>query len=273
MIRSASGLPAALEAINRKYGPGTVQTATEFLCWGGGYRYVMSGIDSLTMAIGAIPLGRVIEIHGDEGSGKTALALHLVRCIGGPVLYLDADCGLSPLYLREFPEMFVMHPETLEDALEIVRTAAEGFQVIVIDTLSALPSRADLSFRLDESCLSDDRTAKILSHALPVLVQIMQRTGCTLILVNQMRNNPNILIGRTEYPTGGRAVGYYTALRMETYRVEKNNVGQRVRIFVRKNKYGAPHRYADVGLIYGYGVTSASAWKIASADGYRGEEA
>lgn len=270
MIRFAPGLPSALAAINRKYGQGTIQTATAFLRQGGSQRYVLSGIDSLTMAIGAIPLGRIIEVHGNEGSGKTALALHLAQCIGGPILYLDADCGLSPLYLRGFQNLYCMHPETLEDALKISQIAAEGFRVIVIDTLSALPTRAELSFRLEESRLADGGTAKILTHALPILVGKLQQTVCTLILVNQMRENPHILIGNREHPTGGRAIGYYAALRLRVHLAEGKKEGHLARIVIEKNKYGPCYRRADVGLIYGYGLTSAAAWADAVKSSDRG---
>lgn len=255
-------LPDVLESINKRYGPGTVCTGTAQSLE---KKYAVSSIISLNMAIGAIPLGRIIEIHGGEDSGKTALALHLAQQIGGPVLFMDADCGLSPVHLRSWglQDLYCMHPETLEDALEICRSAAGAFGTIVIDTLAALPTRADLSYRLDESCLTDGGSAKILSHALPVLVRILRRTGCTLILVNQMRNNPDIIYGRTEYPTGGRAIGYYAALRMEVYRTERNQAGQGVRIVVVKCKYSPPFRRVDVGLIYGRGLVGWRTWKAA----------
>ena len=154
-----------------------------------------------------------------------------------------------------------MHPETLEDALEVCRSAAVAFGTIVIDTLTALPTRADISCHLDECHLGDWGAAGILSHALPALIGTLRRTGCTLILVNQMRNRPHIIYGQLDYPTGGRAIGYYAAQRLEVHRTEQNHVGQGLVVFVRKNKYSPPGRRAEVGLIYGSGLVPLWRWK------------
>lgn len=262
---AAVGLQGALRSINAQYGEGSVQVGGKAISDRMAHRYAFSNILALTMAIGTIPLGRIIEIHGSEDSGKTALALHLAQRIGEPILFMDADCGLSPIYLQGINEMYCMYPETLEDALEVCRSAAGAFGTIVIDTLSALPTRADLACRLDDCRLSDGGTAKILSHALPILMRTLQRTGCTLILVNQMRNDPRILVGRMAHPTGGRAIGYYAAQRLATYRTERNKYGQRVMIVAEKNKYAAPFRRAEVSLIYGRGLAPREEWEAVSS--------
>ena len=258
-----------MQMINNRYGAGTVQTGADVSTRPIETQYAYSNIPALVVATGGIPLGRIIEIHGGEGSGKTALALHLAQWINEPVLFMDADCGLSPSYLGLWglQDLYCMHPETLEAALEVCRSAAGAFGTIVIDTLSALPTRAELSCRLGEYELDDGGTANILSHALPVLIRTLRHTGCTLILVNQMRNNPQIMYGRPDYPTGGRAIGYYAAQRLAVYRTEKNQVGQGLVVVVRKNKYSFPGRRAEVGLIYGRGLVPWWKWKAESDSG------
>jgi len=258
-----------LRLINDKYGEGTVQVGGKSIAEQIARRYALSDILALTMAIGYIPLGRIIEIHGSEDSGKTALALHLAQRSGEPILFMDADRSLSPVYLRGIEEIYYMRPETLEDALKLCRTAAEVFGTIVIDTLTALPTRRDLAFRLEQEAWVHSEAAKMLSHSLPTLVRTLNRTGCTLILVNQMRNNPCIQFGHTDHPTGGRAIGYYAAQRLAVYRTEHKKYGQRVLIVTEKNKYAAPFRRAEVGLIYGRGLVPLPEWEAMEAGGHR----
>lgn len=220
---------------------------------------VPSGIPQLDAAIGGIPRGRVIEIHGGEGSGKTALALHLAQQLGGPVLYIDADHGLSPYILGD-RGLFLLDVPSLEDALDACRTAAAGgFAAIVLDTVAALPTNEDLMNSINNKYPLRERQAQVMAKALPILARLLHETRCSLILVDQMRNKHGVFYGRPDYPTGGKAIGYFAALRLETRRIQQISpagemIGQVMWVDVCKCKYGPPGMRADVNLIYGEGL-------------------
>lgn len=209
---------------------------------------------------GGIPRGRIVEIYGSEGSGKTALALHLAQQTGGAVLYADADHGLSPYILRG-RELYLLNVDTLEDALSACQTAAiGGFSAVVIDTVTAFPTGEDMQVGInDKYGLPRNQQAKVMSKCLPILNGLLHVTGCTLFLVNQLREKPGIMYGRPDRPTGGRAIGYFAALRLETRRIEtmesgKVVTGQKVAVDVVKCKQAAQGKRAIVTLTYGEGI-------------------
>lgn len=209
---------------------------------------------------GGIPRGRIVEIHGNDGSGKTALALHLAQRTGGAVLYADADHGLSPYILRG-RELYLLNVDTLEDALSACQTAAiGGFSAVVIDTVTAFPTGEDMQVGInDKYGLPRNQQAKVMSKCLPILTGLLHVTGCTLFLVNQLREKPGIMYGRPDRPTGGRAIGYFAALRLETRRIEtmesgKVVTGQKVAVDVVKCKQVAQGKRAIVTLTYGKGI-------------------
>lgn len=209
---------------------------------------------------GGIPRGRIVEIYGSEGSGKTALALHLAQRTGGAVLYADADHGLSPYILRG-RELYLLNVDTLEDALSACQTAAiGGFSAVVIDTVTAFPTGEDMQVGInDKYGLPRNQQAKVMSKCLPILNGLLHVTGCTLFLVNQLREKPGIMYGRPDRPTGGRAIGYFAALRLETRRIEtmesgKVVTGQKVAVDVVKCKQAAQGKRAIVTLTYGEGI-------------------
>lgn len=209
---------------------------------------------------GGIPRGRIVEIYGSEGSGKTALALHLAQRTGGAVLYADADHGLSPYILRG-RELYLLNVDTLEDALSACQTAAiGGFSAVVIDTVTAFPTGEDMQVGInDKYGLPRNQQAKVMSKCLPILTGLLHVTGCTLFLVSQLREKPGIMYGRPDRPTGGRAIGYFAALRLETRRIEtmesgKVVTGQKVAVDVVKCKQVAQGKRAIVTLTYGKGI-------------------
>lgn len=247
---------ALLETINR--------TCEASISYGLPEQEVIStGLPQLDAIMGGgIPLGRVVEIHGPESSGKTALALHLARQLPGPTLYIDADHGLSP-YILNGQDVYLLNVDTLEKALDACFTAiVGGFGSIVIDTVAAMPTReeANNSINNDFGGLPE-RHARIMSKALPILVPLLHNAGCTLILVNQLRYKPGIMYGNPEYSTGGKAMRYYAALRLDTRRCEmcktgREITGQLMRVTVAKCKYAAPGKQAITRLIYGEGVSA-----------------
>ena len=222
---------------------------------------ISTGVPQLDAVTGGgIPRGRIVEIHGNDGSGKTALALHLAQQTGGAVLYADADHGLSPYILRG-RELYLLNVDTLEDALDACQTAAiGGFSAVVIDTVTAFPTGEDMRVGInDKYGPPRNQQAKIMSKCLPILTGLLHVTGCTLFLVNQLREKPGFVYGRPDRPTGGRAIGYFAALRLETRRIEamaSGNVvtGQKVAVDVVKCKQVAQGKRAIVTLTYGKGI-------------------
>jgi recombination protein RecA len=222
---------------------------------------ISTGIPQLDAVTGGgIPRGRIVEIHGNDGSGKTALALHLAQQTGGAVLYADADHGLSPYILRG-RELYLLNVDTLEDALDACQTAAiGGFSAVVIDTVTAFPTGEDMRVGInDKYGPPRNQQAKIMSKCLPILTGLLHVTGCTLFLVNQLREKPGFVYGRPDRPTGGRAIGYFAALRLETRRIEtmaSGNVaiGQKVAVDVVKCKQAVQGKRAIVTLTYGKGI-------------------
>lgn len=224
---------------------------------------VSTGLPQLDAIMGGgVPLGRIMEIHGGESSGKTALALHMAQRLPGPTLYVDADHGLSPYILQGAEDIYLLNVDTLETALDACFTAVVGgFGSIVIDTVTALPTNENMRIGInDRKLMIGENQAKIMSKALPILAPFLHKTGCTLILVNQMREKPSIMTQQRAHPTGGKAVGYYSALRLETHRYEDikhadTATGQKILVKAEKCKYAAPGKRAAVSLIYGEGVS------------------
>ena len=222
---------------------------------------ISTGVPQLDAVTGGgIPRGRIVEIHGNDGSGKTALALHLAQQTGGAVLYADADHGLSPYILRG-RELYLLNVDTLEDALDACQTAAiGGFSAVVIDTVTAFPTGEDMRVGInDKYGPPRNQQAKIMSKCLPILTGLLHVTGCTLFLVNQLREKPGFVYGRADRPTGGRAIGYFAALRLETRRIETMEsgnvaIGQKVAVDVVKCKQAAQGKRAVVTLTYGKGI-------------------
>lgn len=247
---------SVLEAINQsceaRVGPG-MAAPPEIVSTG------LASLDAITG--GGIPKGCVVEIHGGEGSGKTALALHLAQRLGGPVLYADADHGLNP-YILGGRELYLMDAGSLENTLDACwPAAAGGFAAVVLDSVTALPTNEDLRNSINGIFVPRDRQAQVMSKALRVLAGHLHNTGCTLILVDQMRNVPGVVYGRPDRPAGGRAIGYFAALRLETrlVRLVKSTpgeiIGQEMSVIVHKCKYAPPGGRASVNLIWGKGLT------------------
>lgn len=237
----------ALQAIAERYGVRPCRVP----------EFVPSGLPALDAVTGGIPVGRIVDIHGAEDSGKTALALALAR---GTTLFLDGECKLNPAYVRAPGRFWVMRPETLEDALEVCRTAARGFDTVVLDSIEAFPIREEQEVPLSDIFGSyDGSREKLLSHALPILARELSASGCTLILVNQMRNRMGVVYGRVDFSTGGRALGYYAALRLELFRAGNEKTRQTVRVRASKCKYRTPYGTAELTLDYRRGWLGVTA--------------